>query len=77
MIPGVTQEQFLGAVRAVLTCVGGVLIARGAADISTIETITGIVITVSGMIWSFASKRDPASPPSPTPPPPSPPDSKQ
>lgn len=65
MIPGISQEQFLGAVRAVLTCVGGVLIARG-ADMGTVETITGVIITVSGIIWSFAAKRDTTQLPPPT-----------
>lgn len=63
MIPGVNQEQFLGLIRALVTFVGGILVARGSADIATVETISGIAITLSGMVWSFAAKRGQPAPP--------------
>ena len=51
-----TQEQVLGIVRHTLTFVGGIVIARGLVDESTVTEIIGGVLTLTGAIWSIVAK---------------------
>ena len=53
------NEILLGLVRHLLTALGGVLVAKGTVDQSTVETITGSVVAVAGALWSVFSKKKP------------------
>jgi hypothetical protein len=50
------KEQVLGIARHILTFVGGVLLAKGYADESVIEELTGGLITILGASWSIVVK---------------------
>ncbi len=52
-----TQEQVLGIVRHTLTFVGGIFIAKGLVDETTVTEIIGGVITLTGAIWSIVAKK--------------------
>lgn len=58
-MPGVSQEQFTGFIRHVVTFVGGILVARGRVDAVTVETVSGVIVTITGLIWSFVAKKEP------------------
>ena len=61
---GVTQEQFLGLIRHIVTFAGGIIVARSHFDPGAVETIGGLVVTVAGMLWSFlAPEKSPAATP--------------
>jgi len=49
------KEQLLGVVRHVLTFGGGYLVSNGYINGSTLETITALIITIAGLIWSAKS----------------------
>jgi hypothetical protein len=51
-----TKEQVLGIVRHTLTFVGGILIAKGLIDDTTVTEIIGGVITLTGTVWSVINK---------------------
>lgn len=51
-----TKEQILGIVRHGLTFIGGILIAKGLVDESTVTEIVGGIITLAGTIWSIIEK---------------------
>lgn len=51
------KEQILGLIRHTLTFVGGLLVAKGLIDETTITEIIGGVITLTGAIWSILEKR--------------------
>jgi len=53
-----TKEQILGIVRHGLTFIGGILIAKGLIDESTVTEIIGGVITLTGTIWSIIEKNN-------------------
>lgn len=52
-----TKEQILGIVRHGLTFVGGILITKGLIDESTTSEIIGLVVSLTGTIWSVISKK--------------------
>ena len=62
---GISQEQFLGIVRHIVTFAGGVIVAKWRVDGATIETLGGVVVTLAGVIWSFAAKRVQPAPEAP------------
>jgi hypothetical protein len=49
----VNQEQTVGLIRHVITFIGGILVARGKLDVGSVETISGLVVTVVGFLFSF------------------------
>jgi hypothetical protein len=51
-----TREQLLGILRHTLTFVGGILIAKGLIDETTVTEIIGSVVTLTGTIWSVLAK---------------------
>ena len=51
-----TKEQVLGIVRHTLTYVGGIVVAKGLVDESTVTEIIGGVLTLTGAIWSIVAK---------------------
>lgn len=52
------REKILGLIRHILTFGGGFLASSGVLDASTIETATGAVITLIGVVWSaFAPEK--------------------
>lgn len=53
------NEILLGLVRHVLTALGGVLVAKGTVDQSTVETIVGGAAAIVGALWSIVSKKKP------------------
>ena len=52
-----TREQILGIVRHMLTFSGGLIVAKGIADVATVETIIGSVTTLIGAVWSIVVKK--------------------
>lgn len=53
----IMNEQVKGLIRHVLTFVGGIVVAKGWIDASSVGEIIGAVITLTGTIWSIASKK--------------------
>ena len=51
-----TKEQILGIVRHGLTFIGGILIAKGLIDESTVAEVVGGIITLAGTVWSIIEK---------------------
>ena len=52
-----TQEQILGIIRHVLTTVGGIVVAKGTIDESTMVTVVGALTSLLGVAWSIWAKR--------------------
>lgn len=50
------KEQILGTIRHGLTFIGGILASKGYIDESTLEAISGVTITLVGLIWSVIIK---------------------
>lgn len=48
-----TKEQFMSILRHVITFVGGLLIANGSMDATSIETIAGVIVSLAGLVWGF------------------------
>ena len=53
----IDKEQVLGLVRHALTCLGGVLIAKGLASDAQISEMIGAAVTLVGTVWSVLSKK--------------------
>lgn len=51
-----TKDQVLGIIRHTLTFIGGIVVAKGLVDESTITEIIGSVLTLTGAIWSIVAK---------------------
>ena len=51
-----TKEQILGIVRHSLTFIGGIVVAKGYIDNSTVTEIVGAVVTFAGTVWSIINK---------------------
>jgi hypothetical protein len=51
------NEILLGLVRHILTAIGGVLVAKGSVDQSTVETVIGGIVAIVGAAWSVFSKK--------------------
>lgn len=54
------KDQVLGLIRHVLTFFGGIVVARGLVDESTLQEILGGLISVIGGVWSIVAKKTPA-----------------
>ena len=54
------KEAVLGVIRHTLTAVGGYLVAKGALDVGTVETVIGAAVTLIGVVWSVYQKKEPA-----------------
>lgn len=52
-----TLEQLLGVVRHFLTGIGTILIVYGILDSTTLETLSGLIISAASVIWSIKSKK--------------------
>jgi hypothetical protein len=50
------KDQVLGLLRHTLTFVGGLLVAKGFIDETTITEIIGGVLTLTGAFWSLVEK---------------------
>jgi len=50
------KEKFEGFARHVLTFVGGIIVAKGYIDESVMAEITGVIISIFGIVWSIQSK---------------------
>jgi hypothetical protein len=51
------NEQLKGLIRHVLTFVGGIAVAKGIFDESSVSEVIGAVMTIVGTVWSIASKK--------------------
>jgi hypothetical protein len=51
-----TKEQVMGIIRHTLTFVGGIVVAKGLVDETTVTEIIGGVLTLTGAIWSIVAK---------------------
>jgi hypothetical protein len=49
----VNQDQLLGAIRTILAAVGGWAAGKGYIDSETWLAITGIVVAVVPLVWSY------------------------
>ena len=56
-----SNKQWLGLIRHLLTAVGGYLVAKGWIDESTVSELVGAVLTIIGTVWSARApeKKDP------------------
>ena len=52
------KEVIMAIVRHTLTFVGGVLIAKGLVDESTMQELAGSLTTTVGLIWSIIQKQN-------------------
>jgi len=54
-----TGDQIAGIVRAVLSALGGFLVAKGVIDAATLTAVVGAVATLAAAAWSVYSKKKP------------------
>lgn len=52
------KEIIMAIVRHTLTFVGGILIAKGLVDESTMQELAGSLSTSVGLIWSIIQKQN-------------------
>jgi hypothetical protein len=50
-------NQLQGILRHLFTFGGGLLVAKGHLDEESLQQISGLVISLVGVIWSVASKK--------------------
>jgi hypothetical protein len=50
------KEKVEGFARHILTFVGGIIVAKGYIDESVMAEITGILVSIVGIVWSIQSK---------------------
>ena len=51
------KEQIFGLIRHLLTVVGGGLVAKGYIDADTVYELSGALVSVVGIVWSYMDKR--------------------
>lgn len=51
------KDSILGFIRHILTFGGGFLVQDGLIDASQVETVTGAIITLVGVVWSVIDKK--------------------
>jgi hypothetical protein len=51
------KDQILGLIRHTLTFVGGIAVAKGLIDESSVPEILGAIVTLIGSIWSVMVKK--------------------
>jgi hypothetical protein len=51
-----TQEQFAGVARHILTVIAGIIVSKGYTDESTATTIVAGVVAALTVFWSIKSK---------------------
>lgn len=52
-----TKDMWLGLARHILTLVGGIFVAKGQIDASTLDTVVGAAVTIGGVAWSVVDKK--------------------
>lgn len=57
IIMKLTREQVMGIIRHTLTFVGGIVVAKGLVDETTVTEIIGGAMTLTGAIWSIVAKK--------------------
>lgn len=55
-----TKEQIFGIIRHALTAAGGALVAKGVIDEAGLTEAVGALVTLIGVIWSAAVKKNDA-----------------
>jgi len=51
-------EKFEGLFRHILTFFGGYFITKGWLDEQTLTELIGAIITLTGFVWSWKTKKD-------------------
>lgn len=51
------QQQAIGIFRHILTTLGGVIVAKGYTDESTMTAIVGGAVALAGFIWSYVKNK--------------------
>lgn len=51
------SDQIIGLVRHLLTTAGGILVAKGVIDETSMVTVVGSLATIIGVAWSVYAKR--------------------
>ena len=52
-----TIDQITGIMRAILTALGGIILAKGWVSATTWAWLTGGILTLGGALWSLWSNR--------------------
>lgn len=52
-----TQDMIMGVMRALLSAVGGALVAKGIVDEGTSQALIGALMTIGTGVWSIAAKK--------------------
>ena len=52
------KEKSLSVLRHILTGVGAVLITKGWIEESIVQEVSGFVLTLTGLLWSFNDKTE-------------------
>jgi uncharacterized membrane protein len=53
-----TKEQIFGIIRHALTAAGGALVAKGVIDEAGLTEAVGALVTLIGVVWSAATKKN-------------------
>lgn len=51
------KDKLLGLIRHGLTFIGGLVVAKGYIDESSVMEIVGALMTLLGSVWSVSSKK--------------------
>jgi len=52
------SDKIQGLIRHILTFLGGYLVTQGIIDEQTLTEVVGAIITISGFVWSWISKKE-------------------
>jgi hypothetical protein len=52
------REKSLSVLRHVLTGVGAILITKGWVEESAVQEVSGFILTLIGLVWSFNDKTE-------------------
>ena len=58
LIQRIMDEKIKGILRHILTFAGGYLVTAGIIDEALLMEVVGALITLTGFVWSFISKKD-------------------
>ena len=50
------DDKTQGLIRHILTIIGGVAISRGWINEENVISLTGVVVSIIGVVWSWKSK---------------------
>jgi len=58
LIQRIMDEKIKGILRHILTFAGGYLVTAGIIDDAMLMEVVGALITLTGFVWSFISKKE-------------------